>query len=301
MSTSAELHGEVSHFYHPDLFTVFLAEQRHCTGLFCLLKAHNLSNHREIFGNFFVYQFLYLIQLFLCHSRKVAEVKPQSLAVHIGTGLLHMSAQHLSQCFLQQMGSAVVLTGSRTVSVVYGKSRHIPRLNHAPCNRTDMPYLAAHKLHGILHFKAAVRRGNHTDIRILAAHGGIERCLLHNNRTHIPVGQRLHQFRLRGQHRNLGIVLQPVIPYKFGSDLRSNGFIHGHIGSHIISHFTSLSRRLLLLLHTEVKAFLVNGKALFFQNLSGQIHGETIGIIKLKDILSGKLGNARRFHLVFHL
>ena len=47
---------------------------------------------------------------------------------------------------------------------------------------------------------------------------------------------------------------------------------------------------ILLHLHFLLKAFLVYLKALFVQNLNGQINGETVGIIKLKCLFAVQNG-----------
>ena len=44
---------------------------------------------------------------------------------------------------------------------------------------------------------------------------------------------------------------------------------------------------LLLLLHEGFEAFQVNGDALFFHNLPGQVDGETVGVVKAEGVLAG--------------
>ena len=47
-------------------------------------------------------------QLLGSHRAEMGEVEAHPLVVLIGTGLMHMAAQHLAQRLLQQMGAGVV-------------------------------------------------------------------------------------------------------------------------------------------------------------------------------------------------
>ena len=200
MGSAAELYGEIAHLHHADFLAVLLAEQCHGPGLPCILYPHHFRHYGKIRGNLLVNPLLHPFQLFFCHGRKMAEVKAQTLAVHIGACLFHMGAKHLPERLVEQMGSTVVFTGITPLHLVHSKGGNISHLEHPPGNGTDMPHLAAEKLYCILHREAAVRRRDYTRVRILSTHGGVEGRLLHDDSACLPVCQRLNQLTFRGQN-----------------------------------------------------------------------------------------------------
>ena len=301
MGAAAELHGKVSHLHHPDLLAVLLAEEGHGPGLPGILDAHHLRHYREIGRNLLIDDFLHPVQLFLGHGREMAEIEAQPLPVHVGAGLLHMAAQHLPESLVQQMGGAVVLAGVAPLCGIHRERGRISHLEHALGDNADVAYLAAQELYGIPHLEAAVRRGDDACVCILAAHGGIERSLLHDDRTGLAVRQGLHQLALRGQHGNLGIMPKPVIAYEPSGDGRIDGLVHRHVRSHVIGGLAGFPGRLPLMLHAHAKARLIHGEALLLQNLLGQVRGEPESVVQLEGVLPGELRGSRRFHLLFHL
>ena len=116
------------------------------------------------------------------------------------------------------MGGAVVLAGGKTVLLTYLKGHGISHLEHAFYHTSHMADLAALKVDGILHLEFAIAVYNHTGIGLLAAHGAVKWSLLHDNRSALPVSQRLNQIRLRSQNRNLGIMHQSVVAHKCRGD-----------------------------------------------------------------------------------
>ena len=94
---------------------------------------------------------------------------------------------------------------------------------------------------------------------------------------------------------------QAVITDKPAFYRRINGLVDRHIRSHIIRHFPGLSRRLALYLHRLAESLFICCKALFFQNFNGQIHRESIGIVKLEGIFSRENGLAFFLHFFHHI
>ena len=96
MCTTAEFHREIAHSDNSYLLAVLLTEKCHGAGFLCFLNIHNLRNNRNVF----IDKLLYPVKFLCCHRSKVAEVETKSFSVHIGTGLLYMGAENLSQCLL---------------------------------------------------------------------------------------------------------------------------------------------------------------------------------------------------------
>jgi len=200
MGPAAQFGGKITHLNNPHTVSVFLPKKRHSPCLFSFLKAHHPGFHRNCLGDLFVYDLLNRIQFFSCHCRKMAEIKPQPVPVHKGTGLLHMGAQHSAQGFLEKMGGAVVFACVASYRLIYLQKDFIAHFEHTFGNPADMPYFSAEKLHGIFHLEFSFRAGDHSGVSALAAHGGIKRRLLHNNGSRLPVCKGIHQLCFCGQH-----------------------------------------------------------------------------------------------------
>ncbi len=212
-----------------------------------------------------------------------------------------MAAQHFPQRLLQKMGRTVILAGVPSSCGIHCQNCGIAHLDTAFRHPADMSHLAAQQFDGVLYLKFPVSRGNHTDIALLTAHGGIERGLLHDHRADLVFRKLIHQLRLCGKHRDSGIICQIVIANKLRANGGINGLIHRHVRAHVIRHFTRFARLVFLLLHTRRKAFLVHRKALLLQNLSGQVEWETKRIIELKGVRAAKLLSAILLHRLGHL
>ena len=96
-------------------------------------------------------------------------------------------------------------------------------------------------------------------------------------------------------------MLQIMISYKLGSDRRIDLLINRLLCSHIVCLFSRFTRLFLLLLHELLKTFLIHGTALLLQDLCGDVQRESIGIIKLECIGTGKLLLALGSHSLLHL
>ena len=203
MGASAQLRGKISHLHHAHTLPVFFSKQGHGPRPLRLLKRHDLCLNRNRLCDLLVDDLLHSGDLLLSHGREMAEVKTKPLPVHKGTGLLHVSSQHLPKGLLKQMGCAVVFAGVAPACLVHLKPHGILALEHSPGHFSDMAYLAAKKLYRLLHSEFPGLAADDSHIAALAAHGGVKRSLLHNNRSRLAVCQRLHQLALRGEHRDL--------------------------------------------------------------------------------------------------
>ena len=150
----------------------------------------------------------------------------------------------------------------------------------------DMAEFAAHKLYHILHDEFAVRGADDSLIRLLAAAGGIERGLLHKDSSPLAIRKRVYQFRIRGEHRNFGLIRKIVIADEFRGNARIDGLVYRHVRPHIVGDFTGLAGCLPLDFHGFFEAFFIDRHSLLFQDLLRQIQRESVGIIKFERILA---------------
>ena len=301
MRTAAQFLGELSHLHDSYRLTVFLTKKCHRAGLFRFLDRHHLRLHSQILRNLLIDDLFHTPDLIRRHSRRMGEVETSTLSVLIGTGLLHMAAQHLSERFLQQVCCTVVLTGAVPPGTVHRQSHLIAYLEHALCHPTYMSHFAAKEFHGILYLKFAVRRGDNTQVSFLSAHGSIEGCLLHDHRTYFTVRQRFHQLRLRGEHRHLRFKGQSIISYKLSRNRRIDGLIYRHIRSHIVGRLAGFASLVLLFLHTCLKSVLVHRESILLQDLLCQVERETVRIIQFECFCAAQHFAARSRYPICHL
>ena len=212
-----------------------------------------------------------------------------------------MVSQHLAQSLLKQMGGAVVFAGKSAVVGTYRQSHVFSHLEHAFCHNAHMAYLAALKVYGVFYLKGAVFIGDNTCISLLAAHGSVKRGLLHDDGTLLSVCKGLYQLVFRGQDRHPGISRQPVITNKFSGNRRIDGLVYSHVRTHVIGSLAGLSGLFLLFLHGGGKAVFIHGAASLFQNFLSEIQRESISIIQLECIGSGKTFVPGFLHFILHL
>ena len=133
----------------------------------------------------------------------MSKVKTESVLRHKRTGLLNMLAENHSESLVKKMGRTVVSCGQCTVFLIDLKGNCLTILKHSLCHYTDMADLSALKLNCILNLKLSVFRYDHTDICLLSAHGSIERCFLHEDRSLLSVGKGFHDLICRCQDNDL--------------------------------------------------------------------------------------------------
>ena len=200
VSTTAELFGEVSHLYDTYSLTVFLTKQSHGACFLGIFQIHDLRHYRQRCLNFFIYNSLNSRDLVSCHRLEMSKVKPESSRSHQRTFLFYMRTQYLFQCFLQQMGSTVILAGILSGSLIHSQLYCIAGADHTGNHGSHMTVFAAAQLDGLFYHKGAVFCGDHTGISFLTTHGGIERSLFYKDGSLLTFHQRTNDFRFRGQH-----------------------------------------------------------------------------------------------------
>ena len=207
------------------------------------------------------------------------KVETQTVTGHQRTCLLYMIAQNHTQGFLQQMGGTVVLAGVDPVLLIHGQGYLVAHLEHTALHGSHMADLAAQQMDHIFYLKLCVRQGNRSDVRLLSAHGGIERGLVHENRCVLALGDGLYHSLLGGEHRDGRLVNQVVITHKDRSHGRVDLLVYGSVCAHIVCRLPGAAGFLSLHIHGSLEAFLIHQEALLLQDLFCQIQRESIRII----------------------
>ena len=101
MCSTAQFLREIPHGDNADTLSILLAEQRHRTGLLCLIDGHHLGHNRNRLVDLCIYDILYLLQLLCGHRREMRKVKSCAVCILIRTLLLYVCAQHLTECLLK--------------------------------------------------------------------------------------------------------------------------------------------------------------------------------------------------------
>ena len=94
---------------------------------------------------------------------------------------------------------------------------------------------------------------------------------------------------------------ETIISNKCCGNGRIDGIINSCICAHVVCYFSCVTCFGTLFFHGCLKAFLINGKAFFFQDFFGQIYRESVSVIQTECIFSGKNFLPFFFHLCLHV
>ena len=203
MRSAAQLLREPSHLNNTDFLSVLLVKQSHRSALLRLIERHDLGHHRKGLLDLFVDDILHFPDLFRRHGLEVGEIESESVRIHVGTLLFHMSAENLFQRLLAQVGCGVISRRRLPERLIYCQSDLIAHLQHSPDNGSDMADLSAEQMDGILHLEFAFRSDDHSMIPDLAAHGPVERGQIDDDRSFLSVCKGLRDLRLPGDRTDL--------------------------------------------------------------------------------------------------
>ena len=300
VGTAAELYG-IRHFDHADFFAVFLAEQSHGAGLSGFFNAHDLGLHRISAGDPFIDFILDSPDLFAGHGLEVAEVESGPVSILIGTLLLDMGAQNVSEGLLQQVGRAVVAAGLHTVGFVDLEGDGIADPEHALCYDADMGDLGAGHMLGLFNSEFALVGNDHADISDLAALGAVERCVISNNRAFLAVCQGIADLAVRSHVGNLRLLFQPVITVEAGVDGSVHIIIYGSVSAAHAGLLPGALGLFALFLLGRVEAVQIDFESLLLQHFLGGLDGEAVGIVQAESIGTVQDGLTLSLHLLFQI
>ena len=177
---AAELAGEAADLDDAHLVAVLLAEQHHGAELARLVDRRQKRPDGDRLEHLVVDDPLHLVPLFGCQSLAVGEVEAQLVGADRRAGLLHVVAQHLPQCRVQQVGRRVVRHGREAVAPVDDRLDAGAGLERRVPGQLDQQHLVVAELADVddrqaLLFAVDLEVAGVAD---LAAAGGVERALL---------------------------------------------------------------------------------------------------------------------------
>ena len=287
MGAAAELGGPALDINDAHDLAVLLAEQSHRTQLLGLLHRHLL--HGDVHGleDLVVDDLLHTGQLFRGHGTEVGEVEVSDGGILVGTSLVHMITQHLTQGSLQQMGGGVVAGNGHAVFLIDLCGQVVTHLHDAAFQHTGVDVVALGGLFHVQHAQAAVGTGQHAVVSGLAAHLGVERGLVQHHQhafLGLLVGSNgVGQGLLVAQSNHHAVVVQGIVAGEHGG-------LGGQAAEQILAPAGNVllqalgAGALLLLLHLSMEAFLVDLQALLRSDFLGQVQREAEGVVELKDV-----------------
>ena len=92
-----------------------------------------------------------------------------------------------------------------------------------------------------------------------------------------------------------------IVTHKFRSQRRIHLLVDAGVSAHVIGGLVRIPRLAALLLHACGKSGLIVGKSLLLQDLPGQVHRESVGVIEPEGILPGEHLASGGHHLLLHL
>ena len=174
-----------------------------------------------------------------------------------------MTAEHLTQCLLHQMGRTVVICCQISLFFIHREFYGFTFFDNTLCHTSNMSNLRSLKFDDIFNNKCTICPFNHTGICHLATHCGIHRGLFYKNRSLFAFFQLINNGIFGCQNCNLRLMYQTVIADKFTFDRSINGLINRNIFSHVIGCLSGITCRLTLVFHRLFETIFINRKSFF--------------------------------------
>ena len=164
-----------------------------------------------------------------------------------------------------------------------------------------MTEFATAEFDGVLNNKFTVCSLDHTGITFLSTHCCIERSLLYKYGTLLSLRERIYDLCFCGKDSNLGIKGKMIVADEFCCYVYIDIIVYGCVCTHIVGYFTGSTCLDSLLFHCLLEAFLVNAVAFLLKNLFCKVKRESVRIIKLECVVTGKGLFTCFFHILFHV
>ena len=284
---TAELARDGLDLDHPHLFTVFLPEQRHRPELLRTLtrgldRADGMAVEDPV-----VHAVLDGAKLLRRESPAVGEVEPKLVRPDRRAGLPNMAAHDLAKRRVKEMGAGVVARGRVARALVDDEPSALALLQLARLHRHRHRLVVAEAVH-VLDAPAARFGLDDARVRDLTAALGVEGAL-GELREHGPV--------LTLERADRRIRLSGLVAHESATGTpppRANATTRPCSPVAAVRARRPHSRPLALLLHQLVEAGVVDGEALFLEELPGEVVGKAKGVVKLEGVLGGDPRGALR-------
>ena len=288
VAAAAEFHGVVLvEDHHTHLVAIFLAKQsRGSHGFGFVNRDLSVGHIRDVFTDFLVDDFLYLMDLHRGHLGEVAEVEAQALVIDQGTFLFHMAPQDLSQSSVHQVGSAVVVSDALATFHVDGGYEHRFRVLWQLFGDVDDEIVFFDRVHDL---EGLVLGSQGAGVAYLTAHLSIERGLVEDD---------FKMFLFFGHH--LAETQDVALAAHFSvADKLSGLFTLLDNDPVAIGFFGGLTRAVFLFFKVGFETFHVNTNAFFSRHQLGKVDGETVGVEQLKGEVAVNILAGMLLHIAF--
>ena len=279
MAAATELHGEARNSNHTDNLAIFFAEESHSTLLLSFLNGQLFNLYSLASKNFFIHKSFYLSQLLLGNLGEMGEVKAQSIGTNIATCLVNMAAQHLLQSSVQQMGCSVVAGNIQLAGLVHCKGHSVAYIDHALGNLANHDDSTVRQLLGSGNIDDAGGAGNGAQIAQLAAALSMEGSHIADDSNLGAVISSFHRLCIMSRIQLHNSCRGSSFINLQGSNLNASGVVNNRTAFLVVASITS---HLTLYFQSSIKASLIHGHALLFQNLGSQFPREAKGIVQLE-------------------
>ena len=237
--------------------------------------------HRQSGVNPAVYLLFNLPQL-VRRDGSAVEIKAQAVFRDEGPLLGRVRAHLLVQGAVQEVGGGIVGLHPAAAFRVNAQMHAVPGLHVQPfLVLHHMGARSADLLDG-RHVVAVPADLDQSGIGHLAAHLRVKRRLVRNNKQGVPLAAHF-------QHGSGALVHIVAREIRYGVRLQIQG-----------AHHFALPRRagpVALFLHQTVEAFHVDVQPAFLRKQGGQVHRESVGIVKLEGKLAGHLPGGSGFRV----
>ncbi len=216
------------------------------------------------------------------------EIEAHALVVFVGTGLMHMRAQHLAQRLLQKVRARVVAHDGMAALPLHAGQRLVAHVHHAVQQRASVHIVALRRFFARRHREmCAARRSDHAGIGHLSAALCVKRRAIqhHQNALFRAVvgGNGVRQLFAVRDGRDLGLGLQRLIAQKLCRGQLQRAEQIGRPAGNITAA-AILPRFFALLLQLGAEAFLVHLNVVFGRDLFGEVQREAERIVQLERV-----------------
>src|SRR5690348_7464239 len=207
------------------------------------------------------------------------EIEAQPVGRHERALLLHVSTENLTQSRMQQVRRAVI---QRDRAPALAINRCIQSISNPDCSLRE---LADVRMRGatllrVRNDEAHTNTGKHARVAHLSARLGVERRAIENHLAFLTLVQGINGLSALQQDDNMPLRLQAFIA------LEQSARINRSSSPQVDPKLACGLGALLLLLHRDVEAHLVDGEPALASDIGGQIGRESIGVIKFEHRLA---------------
>ena len=284
-----ELAADLNHAHG---LAVLFAEQRHGTQRLRVIQRHDAGRDFEVVADRVVRD---LFDLAARRRRKrliPGEVEPHVPGTVVGARLVSVWTQRLPQCRMNEMRRRMSLGRTATPIGVDEGGGFIP---HADLACTNLHLVAHEPRDGPLHIEhLEVETGSDDAARICFLPAGfrVERRLRQDHFRDLPHDGTVDRCSADDETENARLGLQLVVAREHRLAPRSDRAVDRQVGKESLLGPRVGLRPRALVEHEPIECGAIDGEAVLFRHLEGQIDRETEGVVKQKGCIARELRRA---------